>query len=65
MSIERDPQAADQESVWDYPRPPVAVPCHKRLVIMHSGITVADTHKAVRTLKPATHRRTIFPRLTC
>lgn len=51
MSVDRDPQTADQESVWDYPRPPVAVPCQKRLVIVHSGITIADTHNAVRTLE--------------
>ena len=58
MSIERDAQTSDQESVWDYPRPPVAVLCDKRLVIIHLGITIADTHNAVRTLEtshPPTH----------
>ena len=51
MTVNRDSQAVDQESVWDYPRPPVAVLCNKRLVIIHRGITIADTHNAVRTLK--------------
>ncbi len=51
MSVIRDPQSPGQESVWDYPRPPVVVPCEKRIVIMHRGVTIADTKNAVRTLE--------------
>lgn len=32
-------------------RPPVAVPCDKRIVIVHRGVTIADTTNAVRTLE--------------
>lgn len=39
------------ESVWDYPRPPVAQPCHERIVVEHSGDVVADTTRAVRVLE--------------
>ena len=61
MIVNRDPQAADQESVWDYPRPPVAVLCDKQLVIIHSGITIADTHNAVRTLETSHPPTYYFP----
>ncbi|SEN73915.1 DUF427 domain-containing protein [Actinacidiphila rubida] len=39
------------ESVWDYPRPPVALACHDRVVVEHSGDVVADTTRAVRVLE--------------
>ena len=61
MIVNRDPQTADQESVWDYPWPPVAVRCDKRLVIIHSGITIADTHNAVRTLETSHPPTYYFP----
>jgi len=51
MTVVRDPHDPGQESVWDYPRPPIAAPCGKRVVIMHRGITIADTHNAIRTLE--------------
>ena len=40
-----------QESVWDYPRPPVAVPCERRIRVIHHGITLVDTSDAVRVLE--------------
>ena len=61
MTVNRDPQTADQESVWDYPRPPVAVLCDKRLVIIHRGITIADTYNAVRTLETSHPPTYYFP----
>lgn len=61
MIVNRDPQATYQESVWDYPRPPVAELCDKRLVIIHSGITIADTHNAVRTLETSHPPTYYFP----
>ena len=41
----------DQESVWDYPRPPrvEAVPLRLRVVV--GGVTVADTFDAIRVLE--------------
>jgi uncharacterized protein (DUF427 family) len=51
LNVARDPQLPGQESVWDYPRPPVAVPCDKRIFIVHRGVTIADTTNAVRTLE--------------
>ncbi|KAB0677567.1 DUF427 domain-containing protein [Aureimonas leprariae] len=40
-----------QESVWDYPRPAVAAPTAKRVRIIHRGVLLADTVRAVRTLE--------------
>ncbi|PLW07686.1 hypothetical protein PCANC_16749 [Puccinia coronata f. sp. avenae] len=46
------------ESVWEYPRPPLLVPCSAHVrVIYHSpeqkgeDVVVADTHKAIRVLE--------------
>lgn len=43
--------APGQESVWDYPRPPRIEPTSKRIQIVFSGVTVADTGRAVRVLE--------------
>ncbi len=51
MTVVRDLVHPGQESVWDYPRPPIAVPCGKRVVIVHRGVTIADTLGAIRTLE--------------
>lgn len=40
-----------QESVWDYPRPAIAVPTSAHVVIELGGVIVADTRRAVRTLE--------------
>ncbi|WP_288414855.1 DUF427 domain-containing protein [uncultured Novosphingobium sp.] len=47
----RDPVAAGQESVWDYPRPAVAQLSDRHVRIAHRGIVVAETRQAVRTLE--------------
>jgi uncharacterized protein (DUF427 family) len=41
----------DQESVWDYPRPPIAVPTDERVRVVHRGVIIADTHAAIRVLE--------------
>lgn len=41
----------DQESVWDYPRPPRVEPTAERVVIRFGGEVVADTTEAVRVLE--------------
>ena len=40
-----------QESVWDYPRPAIAEPTDRHIVIRHRGGTLADTRGAWRTLE--------------
>jgi uncharacterized protein (DUF427 family) len=40
-----------QESVWDYPRPPVIVPCTAHVRVVHRGVTVVDTTRSVRVLE--------------
>lgn len=40
-----------QESVWDYPRPPRVEPSGKHIVVVFSGVALADTHHAVRVLE--------------
>ncbi len=40
-----------QESVWDYPRPPRLEPAGGRLVVVHGGVTVADTTAGFRVLE--------------
>jgi uncharacterized protein (DUF427 family) len=48
---EPDPKGPGQESVWDYPRPPLAEPTARRIQIIHRGVTLADTRGAWRTLE--------------
>ena len=40
-----------QESVWDYPRPPLVEPCALRVRIEFNGETVADSARAYRLLE--------------
>jgi uncharacterized protein (DUF427 family) len=40
-----------RESVWDYPRPPRVEPSSRRVRIVHAGIVVADSRRAVRVLE--------------
>jgi uncharacterized protein (DUF427 family) len=42
-----------QESVWDYPRPPIVVPSNRRVRIEHAGSVVADSTRAIRILETA------------
>jgi uncharacterized protein (DUF427 family) len=42
-----------QESVWDYPRPPVVVASSRRVRIEHDGELVADSRSALRVLETA------------
>jgi uncharacterized protein (DUF427 family) len=37
--------------VWDYPRPPIVVPCPSRVRVVHGGVTIADTTAALRVLE--------------
>lgn len=40
-----------QESVWDYPRPPVVEPTPRRIEVVFAGAVIADTTKALRALE--------------
>jgi len=44
---------AGQESVWDYPRPPVLELCNKRVVVRLADQVVANTTRAQRLLETA------------
>ncbi len=46
-----DIAGADQESVWSFPRPPVAEPTSAHIMIEHAGTVVADTRASIRTLE--------------
>ena len=41
----------DQESVWDYPRPPCLVCDYRQVVVMAFDVTIAETRRAVRILE--------------
>ena len=43
--------SANQESVWDYPRPPRLEPVKKRIQIISAGTVLADTTQAFRVLE--------------
>ena len=43
----------DQESVWDYPRPPALVPDERRVQVRCSDFLIADTTRAIRILETA------------
>ena len=47
------------ESVWDYPRPPAAVPCARRVRVELGGVTVVDSTAALRVLETS-HPPTIY-----
>lgn len=56
-----DPVGPGQESVWSYPRPAIAEPCERRITIVHRGVTLADTRRAVRTLETSHPPSYYFP----
>jgi len=45
------PATADQESVWDYPRPPRIEPTARRLQIRFGGVWIADCKRGLRVLE--------------
>ena len=51
MKPVREKPGPDQESVWDYPRPPRLEPVPERIRIEFNGETVADTLGAFRVLE--------------
>jgi uncharacterized protein (DUF427 family) len=51
MAIERVTPGPEQESVWDYPRPPRVEPSDERVVLRLGGKTIADTTRSLRVLE--------------
>jgi uncharacterized protein (DUF427 family) len=49
--VSDDVDRAGTESVWDYPRPPIVVPSHERVVIELDGQIVVDTRRSLRVLE--------------
>ena len=45
--------AKGQESVWDYPRPPVLVPDKRRIEVRAGDVVIADSTRAIRLLETA------------
>jgi len=43
--------APHQESVWDYPRPPIVVPDKRHVVVKLGEVVIADTRQAFRLLE--------------
>jgi uncharacterized protein (DUF427 family) len=52
----------DQESVWDYPRPPAVRAINKHVRIVHSGATLVDTRNAIQILETSQAPGYYFPR---
>lgn len=61
MTVRPDPVGPEQESVWDYPRPPIAQASTRHLKIVHRGGVVAETRGAVRTLETSHPPTYYFP----
>jgi uncharacterized protein (DUF427 family) len=51
MKPKRIEPAPNQESVWDYPRPPRLEAVDKRIEIVFNGVTIAATDEAKRVLE--------------
>ena len=49
--ITPDPLRPGQESVWDYPRPPRLEASSRHLRIVHRGVMIADSRRALRLLE--------------
>jgi uncharacterized protein (DUF427 family) len=53
MSTSIQPQTppSNQESVWDYPRPPRLEPTTRHIRVVFNGQTIADSQRALRILE--------------
>lgn len=50
-NIQPEKPDSEQESVWDYPRPPRVEKCDKRIKVVFAGIMIAETSEAYRVLE--------------
>src|SRR6476659_3249208 len=44
-------KSPNQESVWDYPRPPRVEESQKHIQVLFNGVTIAETRRAMRVLE--------------
>jgi len=51
MPVTREKPGPGQESVWDYPRPPLVERTEKHIEVVFGGKTIADTTRALRVLE--------------
>ena len=51
VNSQRIEPAPGQESVWDYPRPPLLEDTTKHIQIIFNGVVIVDTHSAKRVLE--------------
>lgn len=51
MKPRRIEPGPEQESVWDYPRPPRAEPTLKRIAVVLGGVMIADTTRAIKVME--------------
>lgn len=51
MRIERVKPRPGQESVWDYPRPPIVEATSRRIEVVFAGELIVDSVRAVRVLE--------------
>lgn len=56
-----EPVGPGEESVWDYPRPPVLAPYPGALRVRHAGCTVAATSRAIAIKETAGAPTVYFP----
>ena len=56
-----DPVGPGQESVWDYPRPPLLEPVTRRLRVVLGGTTIAETTRGYRVLETSHPPNYYFP----
>lgn len=48
---QHNPPDSDQESVWDYPRPPRVEDSGRRVRVIFNGVVIADSTRAKRVLE--------------
>lgn len=51
MNARRVKPGPGQESVWEYPRPPLVVADHRLVEVVFGGVTIARTTRALRVLE--------------
>jgi len=55
----------EQESVWDYPRPPRLEPSSEHVIVHHGGEVICDTTRAFRVLETSHPPTYYLPREDC
>ena len=56
-----EPTGPGEESVWDFPRPPIIEPVSERLRVVSGDVLIADTRRGVRVIETAGAPTYYFP----